>query len=73
MRDGRRPLKISQEVGDARYDADVGIAPNLGQRGREDLHAAAGQRLGRLQRWIGMAAVLVDVVPDFGVADHGED
>ena len=72
MRDGRRPLKISQEVGDARYDADVGIAPNLGQRRREDLHTAAGQRLAVLQSRISTNAILVDVVPDVGVADQGK-
>ena len=73
MRDGRRPLKISQEVGDARYDADVGIGTDVAQHLGEGLLRAAEENLARLHEWTGPARILVDVPANIRVTNDGEE
>ena len=64
MRDGRRPLKISQEVGDARHDAHVRLRPCLEQRLTEDSQMTTCEHLGSSDGGICLATRLVDVPPD---------
>ena len=72
-RHGWRALGIGQEVGHAGDDASGRLGTNPLQRGEEDGEAAAGHRLSRLHSRIGSATVLVDVIPQIGVTNHGED
>ena len=67
---GRRP---SQKIGHAGDDANVRLGSDLAQRGDEDPQVSAGQRLAVLQERIRTATVLVNVVPDVGVPDQGEE
>ena len=73
MSDGTGPLGVSDEVRQARDNADVGLGTDVHQRLRKGLPVPAEQHLAGLDQGARTTGVPIDILANVGVADDGEE